>query len=141
MKASVLLLFVAAAVIAAPAFAQSDAQCIVAGRLSGGQWAPKFGTLHLFGAQGQPIATPTPQALANVRRAVLDQPALLSRCNGDEPIARADDEPAGRKTEVPAIARGSVDVQGVSFPKLRTGGALVELRVRVPADRVVMLTR
>jgi len=29
----------------------------------------------------------------------------------------------------------------VSFPKLRTGGELVELRVRVPAERVVMVTR
>jgi hypothetical protein len=29
----------------------------------------------------------------------------------------------------------------VSFPKLRTGGELVELRVRVPAQRVVMVTR
>jgi hypothetical protein len=29
----------------------------------------------------------------------------------------------------------------VSFLKLRTGGELVELRVRVPAERVVMLQR
>jgi hypothetical protein len=33
-----------------------------------------------------------------------------------------------------------VDVEAVSFPKLRTGGELVELRVRMPAERVVMVT-
>ena len=34
-----------------------------------------------------------------------------------------------------------VDVEAVNYPKLRTGGELVELRVRVPAERVVLLTR
>ena len=66
---------------------------------------------------------------------------LLSKCDGDQPLFNADNEPAGRKTEVPALARGTVDVEGVSFPKLRSGGELVELRVRYPAERVVMLTR
>ncbi|WP_256373068.1 hypothetical protein [Ramlibacter montanisoli] len=42
---------------------------------------------------------------------------------------------------MPALARGVVDVEGVSYPKLRTGGELVELRVRVPAQRVVMISR
>lgn len=135
------LFLVAAAAIAAPAFAQPDAQCIVAGRLSDGLWAPKFATVHLFGDQGRPIATPTRQALAGVRRATLDQPALLSRCDGDGPLANADADPPARKGEVPAVAAGNVEVEGVSFPRLRTGGALVELRVRVPAERVVMVTR
>lgn len=136
-----LLLLAAAAALAAPAFAQSDAQCIVAGRLSGGLWAPKQGTIHLFGADGRPIATPTRAALGNVKRATLDQPALLSKCDGDNALFNGDNEPAGQKAEVPALAQGDVDVLGVAFPKLRTGGTLVELRVRVPADRVVMTTR
>lgn len=140
MKAKSLLL-VAAAALAAPAFAQSDAQCIVAGRLSDGLWAPKFASVHLFGAEGRPIATPTRKALAGVRRATLDQPALLSRCDGDGPMASGDNEPPAQKGQVPAVAAGDVDVEGVSFPRLRTGGQLVELRVRVPAERVVMLTR
>ncbi|HEX7888833.1 MAG TPA: hypothetical protein VF522_05675 [Ramlibacter sp.] len=140
MKATLLVL-AAAAVLAAPAFAQSEAQCIVAGRLSGGLWAPKHGTIHLFGADGKPIATPTKTALANVRRATLDQPALLSRCDGDKALFIGDGEAPGRKTEVPALARGTVEVEGVGYPKLRTGGELVELRVRVPAERVVMVTR
>lgn len=140
MKAKHLLLLAAVA-LAAPAFAQSDAQCIVAGRLSDGLWAPKFAAVHLFGAEGRPIATPSRQALAGVRRATLDQPALLSRCDGDGPIASGDNEPPAQKGQVPAVAAGNVDVEGVSFPRLRTGGELVELRVRVPAERVVMLTR
>lgn len=136
-----LFLLAAAAALAAPAFAQSDAQCIVAGRLSGGLWAPKQGTIHLFGADGRPVATPTRAALANVKRATLDQPALLSRCDGDNALFNADNEPPAQKTDVPALAQGDVEVLGVGFPKLRTGGTLVELRVRVPAERVVMTTR
>ena len=140
MKANHLLL-VAAAVVAAPAFAQSDGQCIVAGRLSDGAWAPRFEAVQLRGADGRVIARSSREALAGVKRAELARPALLSRCNGDQPLANADNEPAGRKTEVPALSRGLVDVEAVSFPKLRTGGELVELRVRVPAERVVMLAR
>jgi len=140
MKASLLFL-AAAAAVAAPAFAQSGAQCIVAGRLSDGLWAPQFATIHLFGADGQPIATPTKAALANVRRATLDEPALLSKCDGNHTLFNADNEPPGTKTEVPALARGTVDVEGVAYPRLQAGGELVELRVTVPAERVVMLTR
>ena len=135
------LLLAAAAVLAAPAFAQSDAQCIVAGRLSDGQWAPRFDAVQLRGDDGRVVARSSKDALARVTRAELARPALLSRCNGDQPLASADNEPAGRKTEVPALSRGMVDVVGVGFPKLRTGGELVELRVRVPAERVVMVTR
>ncbi|MBC5782844.1 hypothetical protein H8N03_07785 [Ramlibacter sp. USB13] len=140
MKASLFLL-AAAAAFAAPAFAQPDAQCIVAGRLSDGLWAPKHGTIHLFDGDGRPVATPTKAALANVRRATLDEPALLSKCDGNNTLFNADNEPPGRKTEVPALARGTVEVESVAYPKLQVGGELVELRVRVPAERVVMMTR
>src|SRR4051812_36199804 len=114
MKPNRLFLVAAAALLGAPAFAQSDAQCIVAGRLSDGLWAPKFVGQHLFGAQGQPISTPTRQALSGVRRVNLDQSALLSRCDGDQPLANGDSEGPGRKTPVPAVAAGDVDVEGVS---------------------------
>jgi hypothetical protein len=140
MKANLLLL-AAAAVLAAPAFAQSDAQCIVAGRLSDGAWAPRMAGVQLLGANGQALAGSSRQALAGAKQVRLSQPALLSRCNGDQPLLNADNEAAGRKAEVPALSAGVVDVEGVSFPKLRTGGELVELRVRVPGERVVMLTR
>lgn len=140
MKANLLFL-VAAATVAAPAFAQSDAHCIVAGRISDGVWAPRFEAVQLRGADGRVIARSSREALAGVKKADLARPALLSRCDGDKPLASADHEPAGRKTQVPALSRGMVDVESVSFPKLRTGGELVELRVRVPAQRVVMLTR
>ena len=140
MKAKFLLVLAAAA-LAAPAFAQSDAQCIVAGRLSDGRWAPRMAGLQLLGAGGQAVAGPGKQQLAGVRQVRLAQPALLSRCDGDNALASADNEPAGRKTPVPALSAGVLDVEQVSFPKLRTGGELVELRVRVPGERVVMLTR
>jgi hypothetical protein len=137
-------LFLAAAALAAPAFAQDEGQCILAGRLSDGLWAPKFATVHLFGERGRPIATPTRAALSGVRNAVLDQPALLSRCDGDQPLANADNDPPVPPVppaDGPALSPGTVEVEAVHFPPLRTGGVLVELRVRVPAERVVMLRR
>ena len=140
MKAKLLFL-AAAAVVAAPAFAQSDAQCILAGRLSEGVWAPRLAAVQLRGADGRVIARASKEALAGVKKADLARPALLSSCVGDGPLANADNEPAGTKTQVPALSRGMVDVEAVSFPKLRTGGELVELRVRVPGERVVMVTR
>ena len=135
------LLLVAAAALAAPAFAQSDAQCILAGRVSEGAWAPRFASVQLRGSDGRAVTAASKDALAGVKKVELAQPALLSRCTGDQPLANADNEPAGKKTQVPALSRGAVDVEGVSFPKLRTGGELVELRVRVPAERVVLVSR
>ncbi len=136
------LLLVAAAAVAAPAFAQSDAQCILAGRLDDqGRWAPRFAGVQLLGAHGQAVNGASKQLVSAVSQVRLAQPALLSRCNGDQPLASADGEPRGQKTQVSALARGVVDVEGVSYPKLRTGGELVELRVRVPAERVVMISR
>jgi len=131
------------AILSIPASAQQDAgQCIVAGRLNdAGHWAPRFEAVQLRGADGAVIARADRASLAQVRQAELAQPALLARCDGDNPLAMADDEPAGRKAAVPALSAGLVDVESVAFPKLRTGGALVELKVRVPAERVVMLTR
>ncbi len=140
MQAKLLLLLVAG-VVAAPAFAQSDAQCILAGRVSEEQWAPNFEGMTLLGADGRAIVQASHAALAGVRQASLAQPALLSRCDGDQPLANGDNEPAGRKTPVPALAQGVVDVEAVSFPKLRTGGELVELRVRVPTIAACELER
>ena len=74
-----------------------------------------------------------------VKTAELSRPALLSRCDGNLPLASGDSEPAGKKAQPAAAARGTVTVEAVSFPKLRSGGELVELRVRVPANRLVML--
>lgn len=138
MKLPALLLLAAAA---APALAQTEPQCIVAGRLSEGRWAPRFEAVQLRGAGGQAITSADRAALAGVKSADLARSALLSRCDGDQPLASADGEPAGRKTAVPGVSRGRVEVEAVSFPKLRTGGELVELRLRIPADRVVAVTR
>lgn len=139
MKARHLLLLLAA--VSAPAFAQPDGQCIVAGRISDGQWAPRMAGVQLLGADGQAVSRSSRDALAGVKRARLAQSALLSECNGDKPLAIGDNDPPRGKTQVPALSRGPVDVEGVSFLKLRTGGELVELRVRVPSDRVVMVSR
>ena len=136
------LLAACAALVLFPAAAQGDAQCIVAGRINdAGQWAPRFESVQLLGAAGQVIARADRAALRQVRQVELAQPALLARCDGDTPMAMADDDPAGRKSPVPALTAGLVEVESVAFPKLRTGGTLVELKVRAAAERVTMLTR
>jgi len=88
------------------------------------------------------VSSASKDALAGVRQARLAQPALLARCDGNGAMARADDEPAQTKAKVPAVSAGLVEVESVAFPKLRTGGELVELKLRpVAAERVVLLTR
>ena len=131
-----------AAIVSLPASAQGDGQCIVAGRLADdGRWAPRFEAVQLLGSDGRVIARSTRDALGGVKQAKLAKPALLSRCDGDKEMARADTEAAGKKGPVPMVSAGVVQVESVSYPKLRTGGTLVELKVRAPAERVVMLTR
>ena len=126
-----------------PAAAQSDTgACILAGRITAQQtWAPRFAGVQLLAADGKTVASANKQALSGVRQVKLSNPALLARCDGNNELKRADDEPAQAKAQVPAVSAGVVDVEAVAFPKLRTGGELVELRLRLPAERVVMLTR
>ena len=131
-----------AALASTSAFAQgNNGSCIVAGRLgSDGYWAPRFETVQLLGADGQALPAGGKQALASVRQARLSAPALLSRCDGNGQIALGP-ESSGPKSAVPAVGPGIVTVESVAFPRLRTGGELVELRLTVPAERVTMVTR
>ncbi len=134
----------AALAAAAPFTASSQAQdgaCIVAGRLAqDGHWAPRFEGVELMGQDGREVQGGKAQ-IAAAKQVRIAQPALLSRCDGNGPLAQADAEPALAKGQVPALSAGVAEVESVSFPKLRTGGELVELRVRYAPERVVMLTR
>lgn len=131
-----------AAMVSGSSFAQgSEGSCIVAGRLgTDGYWAPRFESVQLLGADGQALPGGGKQTLAAVRQVRLSAPALLSRCDGNAVLTPGPDSP-GAKMPVPAVGPGVVTVESVSFPKLRTGGELVELKLAVPAERVVMLTR
>lgn len=131
----------AAASFSFPAAAQSDGQCIVAGRVTDGQWAPRMAGVQLLGADGRAVSSASRDSLAGVRQVRLAQSALLSRCDGNNPLANADNDPSQPKGQVPALSAGTFDVESVAYPKLRTGGELVELKVRAPAERVVLLTR
>jgi hypothetical protein len=122
----------------------ADGSCILAGRLTVEQrWAPRLPGVELLGQDGKRVSGAYKQQLAGIRQVRLTQPALLSRCDGSGELTRADDLPAQPKSPVPAASAGPglLAVEAVSFPKLRTGGELVELKLAVPADRVVMLTR
>lgn len=130
-----------AATLLVASFGAVAQSCIVAGRVSDGRWAPRLAGVQLLGDNGRVIRAASPDALAGVRQARLARPALLSRCDGAAALAQADHEPPLRREPVPALSAGVVEVEAVSFPKLRTGGALVELKVRAPAQRVVMLTK
>ena len=135
-------LALSAAAFSVSSSAQADAgQCILAGRLSDeARWAPRMAGVELLGQDGRVVAGADKQSLAGVRQVRLSSPALLSRCDGDAQLALGPDAP-GAKGKVPAIGPGVVPVESVSYPKLRRGGEMVELKLTVPADRVVMLTR
>ena len=137
-------LALASLAVALPASAQvGDDSCMLAGRITSGQrWAPRFAGVQLLAQDGKGISGSDHQALAGVRQVRLTRAALLSRCDGNRELALGDELP-GSKSAVPAASAGPglLAVQAVNFPKLRTGGELVELKLTVPADRVVMLTR
>ena len=126
-SAGLLALTSLACLFSLPSVAQDEVgQCILAGRLGDGQrWAPRFAGVQLLGQDGRVLAASGKEALAGVRQARLAQSALLSRCDGNRELARADDQPPGQRGQVPAVSAGLVDVEAVAFPKLRTGGELV----------------
>lgn len=135
-------LWLAALLCAATAGAHaSDASCISAGRLNAeGRWAPQFPAVRLLDEAGRALATRTKADLSQVRAVEITAPALLSACEGGRALTRGDDA-AGAKAPVPAVQPGRLTVETVGFPKLQTGGEMVELKVQVPPDRRVMITR
>jgi hypothetical protein len=96
--------------------------------------------VQLLGQDGRSIDGADKSSLASVKQVRLSAPALLSRCDGNGQLALGPDAP-GSKSPVPAIGPGVVPVESVSFPKLRRGGELVELKLTVGAERVTMVTR
>ncbi len=128
------------ALAAAAGVQASDATCISAGRLdTEGRWAPQFREVRLLDETGRALATRSKADLARVRGVELTQPALLSACTGEGGLPREDK--AAAKAPVPAAKPGRLAVDGVGYARLQTGGELVELKVRVAADQVVMMTR
>jgi len=124
-----------------PSWAQTgDASCILAGRLGDAGWAPRMSGVQLLGADGKAVTSTDRQALASVKSVRLSSPALLSRCDGNGELALGPDA-LGPKSKVPAVSAGVVPVESVSFPKLRRGGELVELRLTVPSERVTLVSR
>jgi hypothetical protein len=131
----------ALATTALPSFAQTgDGNCILAGRLADNGWAPRMQGVQLLGQDGRSIDGADKSSLASVKQVRLSAPALLSRCDGNGQLALGPDAP-GSKSPVPAIGPGVLPVESVSFPKLRRGGELVELKLTVGAERVTMVTR
>lgn len=119
----------------------ADASCISAGRLGGdGRWAPQFREVRLLDESGRALVSRGKADLSRVRGVELTQPALLSACAGERGLTRGEDTPTA-KAPVPAARPGRLAVDGVVFAKLQTGGELVELKVQVAPDQVVMVTR
>ncbi len=121
----------------------ADGQCIVAGRLNAAQqWAPRFAGIELLTREGGPVVSSAPKALAAVRQVRISRAALLAACDGEQELATG---PAiiQDKSAVPAVSAGKmpIAVEAVAYPRLRAGGSLVELRLALPAERVVTMTR
>jgi hypothetical protein len=113
--------------------------CIIAGRMDAAGWAPQFQTVRLLDGAGRALSVKNKSDLTQVRAVELTEEALLSVCDGNRALTRGDG--ATTKGPVPAGKPGRFNVAGVGFPKLQTGGELVELEISVPADQIVMITR
>lgn len=131
------------AVPSAAAQQPSEAQCILAGRVnSEGRWAPQASGMQLLDAAGKPVSGAAPSKLSTIKAVRLAEPALLASCNAGQAMADGDAS-EGSKSSVPALAAGNIPVQVQAMNTLpgRAGGQCVELRLNVPAERVMMLTR
>ena len=118
-------------------------QCILAGRLnSNNQWAPLFPGVILLNDQGQPVSGSSKKTLATVKAVRLTESALLSQCNGNQPLAGREGSSVV-KAPTPAVKPDptALKVEMIYYPPLRAAGQLVELQLALPADRVVALVR
>jgi hypothetical protein len=129
--------------VSAAAPQAGDAQCILAGRLnSEGRWAPAASGVMLLDASGQRIRSAGKPALDSVKAVRLAEPALLAKCNGNQPLADGDAS-AGSKSPAPAVTAGNapISVQALATVPGRAGAQWVELRLDTPPERVILLTR
>ena len=120
----------------------SEAQCVIAGRVnSDGRWAPQASGMQLLDAGGKPIAGAAQSSLAAVKALRLTQPALLAKCDAGQVMAEGGASTG--KSPVPALSAGNapIEVQALATISGRSGGQWIELRVNVPIERLVMLTR
>jgi hypothetical protein len=112
--------------------------CITAGRMDNAVWAPQFQSVRLLDDAGRNLKVKNKSELTQVRVVELTEAALLSVCDGNNPVVHADGVMS--KGPVPAAKPGRFNVAGLSFPKLRSG-ELVEFEVTIAADQIVMITR
>ena len=112
--------------------------CITAGRMDNEGWAPQFQSVRLLDDAGRILPVRNKSELTQVRAVELTEAALLSVCDGNKPVVRADGVMS--KGPVPAVKPGRFKVAGLSFPKLRSG-ELVEFEVTIAADQIVMISR
>lgn len=129
--------------LTAPALQANEAQCILAGRLNQeGRWAPAASGVQLLDAAGQRISSTGQPKLDAIKAVRIAEPALLAQCSAGQAMADGDANKSS-KSPVPALAAGNapVPVQATATLPGRAGGQWVELRLDVPVERVVMLTR
>ena len=112
--------------------------CITAGRMDNAVWAPQFQSVRLLDDAGRNLVVKKKFELTQVRAVELTEAALLSVCDGNKTVVRADGVMS--KGPVPAAKPGRFNVAGLSFPKLRSG-ELVEFEVTIPVDQIVMISR
>jgi hypothetical protein len=119
----------------------SEISCITAGRFNAdGKWSPQFKSVNLLDDSGRSLSVKLKSELALVRSVELLEPALLSGCEGERALTRGTDVITD-KAPVPAAKPGRHNVIGLGFPKLQIGGELVELKLQVNTDQIVMITR
>ena len=117
----------------------ADKPCILAGRLNADyRWAPLARGVTLLNAQGERVSASSKKALDTVRAVRLSEPALVSQCNGSQPLVNGESA-TGSKTPASAIKPGPIalNVEAIYYPPVRAGGQWVDLQLVLPADRVV----
>lgn len=127
-----------AAVVCLLPIAAQASTCVTAGRMDAAGWAPQFQSVRLLDESGRILPVKKKSELTQVRAVELTEIALLSVCDGNQPLARG--EAMLSKGPVPAAKPGRFNVAGLGFPKLKSG-ELVEFEISIAPDQIVMITR
>ena len=121
----------------------ADKPRILAGRLNAdNRWAPLARGVTLLNAQGESVSASSKKALDTVKAVRLSEPALVSQCNGNQPLVSGEIT-TGSKTPAPSIKHSPIalNLVAIYYPPVRAGGQWVELQLVLPADRVVIAKR
>ncbi len=119
--------------------AKESNSCILGGRINSDDFlAHRANGIDLLDAQGKALTKIGKGSVDDIKQVRISKPALLSICNGTNPIQSIDPQAGQTKPISPIVTAGNslIAVEKVALLGLKSGGSLVELQLALAPDRV-----